>query len=117
MKLYRSLLVPAALLGCAVLARLSAEPAAPVPAPATCPVSGEELGSMGKPYVHIHQEPGQPDREIRFCCKGCLPTFLADPAKYLAKLNTSEACCEAGAAEDCCKVEGPTAETKSEHAH
>ncbi len=46
-----------------------------------CVVSGEKLGSMGKPYVLVYQ--GQ---EIKLCCDGCKPDFEKDPAKYLAKL-------------------------------
>ncbi len=48
----------------------------------TCVVSGMKLGSMGEPYVH---KVG--DQEVRFCCKGCLPRFEKDPAKYLKKLE------------------------------
>ncbi len=79
------------LLALASLAPLRAEDAAPKPADAyplqTCVVSGEELGSMGEPYVVIHKEEGKPDREIRLCCKGCLKKFSKDPAKYVAKLD------------------------------
>ena len=46
-----------------------------------CIVSGEKLGSMGKPAVLIHE--GQ---EIKFCCSACEPDFKKEPAKYLAKL-------------------------------
>ncbi len=48
----------------------------------TCLVSGEELGSMGDPYVFVHE--GQ---EIKMCCKKCLKKFNADTAKYLAMLK------------------------------
>jgi YHS domain-containing protein len=48
----------------------------------TCLVSGKKLGSMGDPYVIVHE--GQ---EIKFCCDGCEPTFKKDPAKFLAKLE------------------------------
>jgi len=48
----------------------------------TCVVSGEKLGEMGKPYIYTHE-----GREVRFCCKGCLKDFKADPAKYLKKLD------------------------------
>ncbi len=47
-----------------------------------CVVSGEKLGSMGKPFVFVHQ--GQ---EIKLCCDGCKPDFEKEPAKYLAKLT------------------------------
>jgi YHS domain-containing protein len=46
-----------------------------------CIVSGEKLGSMGKPHVIVHE--GQ---EIKFCCSGCEPDFKKEPAKFLAKL-------------------------------
>lgn len=48
----------------------------------TCLVSGEKLGEMGEPLVIDHQ-----GRQIKFCCKSCLPKFEKDPAKYLAKLK------------------------------
>ena len=56
----------------------------------TCLVSGEELGSMGAPYVFVHE--GQ---EIKMCCKKCLPKFNADPAKYLAMLKQGKTASDA----------------------
>lgn len=47
----------------------------------TCIVADSKLGSMGDPFVMIHD--GQ---EVKFCCEGCKPKFEADPAKYLTKL-------------------------------
>jgi YHS domain-containing protein len=47
----------------------------------TCIVAGSKLGSMGDPFVMIHE--GQ---EVKFCCEGCKPKFEADPEKYLTKL-------------------------------
>lgn len=47
-----------------------------------CPVSGEKLGSMGKPFVHKYK-----DQEVQMCCKGCLKDFEKDPAKYLKKMQ------------------------------
>lgn len=47
-----------------------------------CLVSGNELGSMGKPVTFVHE--GQ---EVKLCCRPCLDDFQADPAKYLAKLR------------------------------
>jgi hypothetical protein len=46
-----------------------------------CLVSGNKLGSMGKPVVFVHQ--GQ---EIKLCCRPCLDDFQANPNPYLAKL-------------------------------
>lgn len=48
----------------------------------TCVVSGEKLGSMGKPHVFDHE-----GTEVRLCCKSCLEDFHKEPAKYLAKLK------------------------------
>ena len=36
----------------------------------TCPVSGEKLGEMGKPYVFVYK--GQ---EVKLCCPGCKKDF------------------------------------------
>jgi Cu(I)/Ag(I) efflux system membrane fusion protein len=47
----------------------------------TCPVSGEKIGSMGKPFVIVHE-----GRDIQLCCKACKRDFEAEPAKFLAKL-------------------------------
>lgn len=47
-----------------------------------CPVSGEMLGTMGKPEkVEVD---GQ---SVWICCDGCKDKLLADPEMYLAKLN------------------------------
>ncbi|HWQ92266.1 MAG TPA: hypothetical protein VN673_11385 [Clostridia bacterium] len=51
----------------------------------TCAVTGEKLGEMGKPYEFTYQ-----DREIKFCCKGCLKDFNKEPAKYVKKLEAAE---------------------------
>ena len=50
----------------------------------TCPVSGEKLGEMGKPYVFVHQ-----GREVKLCCKNCLKDFNEDPAKFIAKIDAA----------------------------
>jgi hypothetical protein len=78
MKLTFSLLVVAAF---GNMAAFAADAAAAYPL-STCVVTGEKLGSMGKPYVHQ-----QDSRQVQFCCKGCLPKFSKDPAKYLKKLD------------------------------
>ncbi|MCB1210190.1 MAG: hypothetical protein KDK97_12725 [Verrucomicrobiales bacterium] len=48
----------------------------------TCVVSGEKLGSMGKPVVVMHE-----GKEIRLCCKSCIKEFKADPAKFAAMVK------------------------------
>lgn len=47
-----------------------------------CPVSGEPLGVMGKPYKVTVK--GQ---EVFLCCPSCESEIKANPDKYLAKLN------------------------------
>jgi len=51
----------------------------------TCVVSGEKLGSMGKAYVHKHN-----DREVLLCCKSCIKDFEKEPAKFLSKLDAAK---------------------------
>ena len=51
----------------------------------TCPVSGEKLGEMGKPYIFVYQ--GQ---EIKLCCPGCKKDFDKEPAKYVAKIRAAD---------------------------
>jgi YHS domain-containing protein len=46
-----------------------------------CPVSGEALGSMGKPYKVTVK-----GRTFFLCCKGCLEELNANPDKFLKKL-------------------------------
>lgn len=57
----------------------------------SCLVSGEKLGSMGKPYEYVYKEEGKPDRTVYFCCKMCVSKFKKDPAKYLKALDEAEA--------------------------
>lgn len=47
-----------------------------------CVVTGKKLGEAGEPVTHIHK-----GRDIKFCCKDCIKTFEADPAKYLKKID------------------------------
>jgi YHS domain-containing protein len=52
---------------------------------ATCPVSGDKLGDMGKPYVFVYQ--GQ---EVKLCCPDCKALFDKDPAKYIKKIRAAD---------------------------
>jgi len=47
-----------------------------------CPVSGQSLGSMGKP-VKVEVK----GRTVFLCCAGCKKRLLADPDKYVKKLD------------------------------
>jgi len=51
----------------------------------TCVVSGDTLGEMGPPYVYKYK-----DREIKFCCPGCVKDFNKEPAKYIKKIEEAE---------------------------
>jgi hypothetical protein len=48
----------------------------------SCPVSGEPLGSMGKPFKATAE-----GRSFFLCCKGCEKNVKADPKGVLAKLD------------------------------
>ena len=51
----------------------------------TCPVSGEKLGEMGKPFTFAYK-----DQEVKLCCKGCKKDFDKDPEKYIAKIRAAD---------------------------
>ncbi len=63
-------------------------PADPTPRrpPQVCPVSGQKLGSMGKPVVVEHG-----GRYLMLCCAGCVDAFKQDPKRYLNPAKHSEA--------------------------
>jgi len=46
-----------------------------------CPVGGP-LGSMGQPVVKVYD-----NREVRFCCAGCVGAFEADKAAYWNEID------------------------------
>lgn len=64
------------------LAELSPEDRALAEKQETCPVTGEKLGSMGKP-VKVTVK-GQ---TVFLCCEGCEEDLQKEPDKYLAKLK------------------------------
>jgi YHS domain-containing protein len=49
-----------------------------------CIVSGEPLGSMGKPIMYVRRPTNQ---LVQFCCSSCIKQFEKDPAPYLGKLD------------------------------
>ena len=67
------------------LAKLSAEDQILAAQQKTCPVTGEQLGSMDKPDVVEVS-----GRKVLLCCEGCREKLLDDPEKYLAKLPPAE---------------------------
>lgn len=64
------------------LKELSPEDLAAAQKQKVCPVSGEALGSMGKP-VKVTVK----DQTVFLCCSGCEEAIAKDPDKYLAKLK------------------------------
>ena len=66
------------------LAGLSAEDRALAEKQRICPVSGEPLGSMGKPYKITVK--GQ---TVFLCCDGCEAEIKKDPDKYLQKISAA----------------------------
>jgi len=64
------------------LAALSPEDRAIAEKQGTCPVSGEELGSMGTPVKVEH------NGKVAFlCCDHCKGKFDANPEEYMAKID------------------------------
>ena len=51
----------------------------------TCPVSGEKLGEMGKPFVFTNSL-----QQVKLCCPGCKKDFDKNPDKYLAKIRAAD---------------------------
>ena len=51
----------------------------------TCPVSGDKLGDMGKPYVFVYK--GQ---EVKLCCPNCKSDFDKDPGKYMKMIRAAD---------------------------
>jgi YHS domain-containing protein len=51
----------------------------------TCPVSGEKLGEMGKPFTFVYKE-----QEVKLCCKGCKKDFDKEPAKYIKLIRAAD---------------------------
>jgi YHS domain-containing protein len=51
----------------------------------TCPVSGDKLGEMGKPFLFEFK--GQ---EVKLCCKSCKKDFDKDPAKYIKIIRAAD---------------------------
>lgn len=63
------------------LAQLPSDDRAQAERQATCPVSGEPLGSMGKPVKMAIE-----GREVFICCAGCEDIVREDPDKYLRQI-------------------------------
>lgn len=55
-----------------------------------CVISGEKLGSMGKPADYVYRVADKPDQLVRFCCAGCEGDFTADPAKAISKIEAGK---------------------------
>lgn len=51
-----------------------------------CPVTGEELGSMGEPVPALVG-----GRTVYVCCRGCVKSAQADPTKTLTAVEAERA--------------------------
>lgn len=69
----------------AALASLSEADRAAAIAQKVCPVSDEALGSMGTPL-----KVAVAGREVFICCENCRDPLVAEPEKYLAKLDAAK---------------------------
>lgn len=75
---------PAASTAAAGPAKLSAEDQALADKQKVCPVTDGDLGSMGTPIKVMVK-----DRPVFICCDHCKESLLADPDKFLAKLDAA----------------------------
>lgn len=89
MKLFKKIIVTgAALLALVGLTAKADDSTKPAPKPdkmTTCPVSGDKLGEMGKPFVFEYK-----GHEVKLCCPDCKKDFDKDPAKYMKKIEAAD---------------------------
>jgi YHS domain-containing protein len=85
---FRKFLVVGAALFALTAITATADDKKPAPIPdklTTCPVSGDKLGEMDKPFVFEYK-----GREVKLCCKDCKKDFDKDPAKYMKKIESAD---------------------------
>ena len=51
----------------------------------TCPVSGDKLGEMGRPFVFVYK--GQ---QVKLCCPDCKSDFDKNPDKYIKIIRAAD---------------------------
>src|ERR1700748_511612 len=86
-RIQKFILTGATLLALATIT-VSAEDKKTPPTPdklTTCPVAGDKLGEMGKPYVFEYK-----GREVKLCCPDCKKDFDKSPAKYMKKIVAAD---------------------------
>lgn len=86
-RLHKLVLTGAALVALATISATAEDKKTP-PIPdklTTCPVSGDKLGEMGKPYIMEYK-----GREVKLCCPDCKKDFEKDPAKYMKKIEAAD---------------------------
>ena len=85
-RIQKFVLTGAALLALATITSTADDKKAPTPDKmTTCPVSGDKLGEMGKPYVFEYK-----GREVKLCCPDCKKDFDKDPAKFMKKVEAAD---------------------------
>lgn len=86
-RFHKFIMTAAALLALATITATAEDKKTP-PKPdkmTTCPVSGDKLGEMGKPYIMEYK-----GREVKLCCPDCKKDFEKDPAKYMKKIEAAD---------------------------
>lgn len=86
-RIQKFIMTGAALLALATITATAEEKKEP-PKPdkmTTCPVSGDKLGEMGKPFIFEYK-----GREVKLCCKDCKKDFDKEPAKYMKKIEAAD---------------------------
>lgn len=82
----KSLVTGAILLAITAIAAHAEDKKAPIPDKlTTCPVSGDKLGEMSKPFVFEYK-----GREVKLCCKDCKKDFDKDPDKFMKKIIAAD---------------------------
>ena len=85
---FRNFLIVSAALFALTAITATADDKKPAPIPdkmTTCPVSGDKLGEMDKPFVFEYK-----GREVKLCCKDCKKDFDKDPAKFMKKIEAAD---------------------------
>jgi YHS domain-containing protein len=86
-RIHKIILTGAALLALAATTATADDKKAP-PIPdkmTTCPVSGDKLGEMDKPFVFEYK-----GREVKLCCPDCKKDFDKNPEKYMKKIEAAD---------------------------
>src|ERR1700761_1951577 len=94
-RIQKFIMAGATMLALATITATADDKKAPIPDKmTTCPVSGDKLGEMGKPYVFEYK-----GREVKLCCPDCKKDFDKEPSKYMKKIVAADKGVDKAAAE------------------